>query len=331
MKTSEIISSKKSWKLILPLLGVVLGVLVIVSLVKFGTVFFFVPFWFWTVDKIINLTGANLWIARGLAALAVIPFFYLIKLIFSWKPEKRKVGWILLSVLMASLCFSMFFLSEDIYFSFKTGQAQKWYIVTPEGEYEFSDSPGYNTLWGIQYEKVTPAVIKKYIEQEKEETAGTTEDEKKEISPTLPKEVKGVVKAYNYLFNRPVREIRPKAVSKEPGSLVLSAEEEKLLVEELIKISPPWFDNEHFRILAILELLYETGNLSKHEGVLCNIMVTEALDGNLFGRTIIYYLAETGSEKSIPALLGVFSNARRSDVRELTKKAIKTIKDREEK
>jgi len=192
MKKTEMIDQEKGKKsrkliLILALLGIALVLLAIIGLIKFGTVFFFIPFWFWTVDKIIELTGANLWLARGFAALSVIPFFYLIKLIFSWKPEKRKVGWILLSALTASLCFIMFFLSEDIYFSFKTGQAQKWYIVTPEGKYEFSDSPGYNTLWGTQYQKVTPAVIKKYVEQEKAGKAIKTADNK-EIVSAMPKE-----------------------------------------------------------------------------------------------------------------------------------------------
>jgi len=192
MKKTEMIDQEKGKKsrkliLVLALLGIALVLLAIIGLTKFGTVFFFIPFWFWTVDKIIELTGANLWLARGFAALFVLPFFYLLKLIFSRKAEKRRTGWILLSVLTASLCFMMFFLSEDIYFSFKTGQAKKWYIVTPAGEYKFSDSPGYNTLWGTQYQKVTPEVIKKYVEQEKAGKAIKTADNK-EIVSAMPKE-----------------------------------------------------------------------------------------------------------------------------------------------
>ena len=180
---------KKSRKLILilALLGIGLALLAIIGLIKFGTVFFFIPFWFWTVDKIIELTGANLWLARGFAALFVLPFFYLLKLIFSWKAKRRLIGWILFSLLTASLCFTMFFLSEDIYFSFKTGQAKKWYIVTPAGEYKFSDSPGYNTLWGIQYQQVTPEIIKKYVEQERAGKATKTTGDK-EIVRAIPKE-----------------------------------------------------------------------------------------------------------------------------------------------
>ncbi len=194
MKKTEMIDQEKGKKsrkliLVLALLGIALVLLAIIGLTKFGTVFFFIPFWFWTVDKIIELTGANLWLARGFAALFVLPFFYLLKLIFSRKAEKRRTGWILLSVLTASLCFMMFFLSEDIYFSFKTGQAKKWYIVTPAGEYKFSDSPGYNTLWGIQYQKVTPEVIRKYVGQEKGRGVTKKSREKREegIIPVIPK------------------------------------------------------------------------------------------------------------------------------------------------
>ena len=192
MEKTEMIDPEKEKKsrkliLILALLGIGLALLAIIGLIKFGTVFFFIPFWFWTVDKIIELTGANLWLARGFAALFVLPFFYLLKLIFSWKAKRRLIGWILFSLLTASLCFTMFFLSEDIYFSFKTGQAKKWYIVTPAGEYKFSDSPGYNTLWGIQYQQVTPEIIKKYVEQERAGKATKTTGDK-EIVRAIPKE-----------------------------------------------------------------------------------------------------------------------------------------------
>ena len=192
MEKTEMIDPEKEKKsrkliLILALLGIGLALLAIIGLIKFGTVFFFIPFWFWTVDKIIELTGANLWLARGFAALFVLPFFYLLKLIFSWKAEKRMIGWILFSALTASLCFTMFFLSEDIYFSFKTGQAKKWYIETPAGEYKFSASPGYNTFWGIEYQQVTPEVIRKYVEQERAGKATKTTGDK-EIVRAIPKE-----------------------------------------------------------------------------------------------------------------------------------------------
>jgi len=308
MKKTEMIDQEKGKKsrkliLVLALLGIALVLLAIIGLTKFGTVFFFIPFWFWTVDKIIELTGANLWLARGFAALFVLPFFYLLKLIFSRKAEKRRTGWILLSVLTASLCFMMFFLSEDIYFSFKTGQAKKWYIVTPAGEYKFSDSPGYNTLWGTQYQKVTPEVIKKYVEQE---GAGN-----KEIVLAIPRE--------NTL--------------EKTGSFSLSLEEEKIIKKELKKIANPYpvgqVEEEKFSDFLIL--LEKSGRLYKYEDFLRDIIKNQtdiAQELRRSSREAIYYLVKMGSVKSIPTLARAYVKVRSPYEREEIQKAIETIRAR---
>ena len=432
MKKTEMISygnGEKSWKLILALalLGIVLASLAIIGLIKFGTVLFFVPFWFWTVDKIIELTGANLWLARGFAALFVLPFFYLIKLIFSWKAEKRRVGWILFSLLTASLCFMMFFLSEDIYFSFKTGQAQKWYIVTPAGEYKFSASPGYNTFWGIEYQQVTPEVIKKYVEQERAGKATKTTGNK-EIVPAIPKEnipekkveetipekvivpqqatpkevipektAEKIIPEEKKIAVKPVGDEGKEITSKKPTfkivpkkiisaesptasgwddieespketttrkkttgaditvwngfeevpaskgpppakitpeeeSLSLSSEEEKFIVKEAKKIIPSWSEAQEKKLSDFLKLLERSGNLPKHEDLLCTI-IKENLNwvSSLSNpaKEAISYLTRMGSAKSIPTLMWAYVNVQQPNERRMIEGVIKTIKKRE--
>ncbi|MDD5291098.1 MAG: hypothetical protein PHZ04_03205 [Patescibacteria group bacterium] len=297
MKKTEMIdqgNGKKSWKLIfaLVLLGIGLASLTIIGLIKFGTVLFFVPFWFWTVDKIIELTGANIWLARGFAALFVMPFFYLIKLMFSWKVWKRRAGWILFSLLTASLCFTMFFLSEDIYFSFKTGQAQKWYIVTPTGEYQFSTSPGYSTFWGIQYQPVTPDVIKKYKEAFPGKAIFTMD--KGFLTPEeqnfLVEEAKGILVSFP---------------SHKEGS----------------KLS------DILRVLYESECLPKHEDLLCD--IIMNILSHDSSEGWFNGPDdAVRYLAKVGSTKSIPTLLWVIANENNYSARQEATEAVKAIKAR---
>jgi len=430
MEKTEMIDQKKGKKsrkliFILALLGIALALLAIIGLIKFGTVFFFIPFWFWTVDKIIELTGANLWLARGFAALFVLPFFYLLKLIFSWKAERRKLGWILFFLLTASLCFTMFFLSEDIYFSFKTGQAKKWYIVTPAGEYKFSDSPGYNTLWGIQYQQVTPEIMRKYVEQEKAGriTKTTENTESKEIIPPIPREnipekkveqagpekvatpqqatlteitpekkTERVATEKKEVVKKPVGEgkkkITPKkstfkivpkeTVSEEvistktteettpektitaditvwngfkevpaleeapPAKITpkeeafsLSPDEEKLIVKEIKKLTPPKkFTSQEEKLFDFLKLLERSGNLPKHEDLLCTIIKKGLIVWDLgclsnSAEEAIGYLARMGSAKSIPTLMWAYTKVKLSSEREKIQTAIQAIKKRE--
>ena len=309
MKRTEITESqkkkkRKNWKVILISLGLALVLLAIISLIKFGTVFFFIPFWFWAVDKIVGLTGVNIWLVRGFVSLLIIPFFYVIKLMFSWKAKRRRVGRILLSIIVASLCFSMFFLSEDIYFSFRTGQANKWYIITPEGEYKFSDSPGYDTLWGIRYQKVTTEVIRKYIRQEREE--------KVIGGPTSNREKK-------------------KAVPKKSKGLILSPEEEKSLVQELEKHLYPKSKKEVEKLYAIIGILEESNKLADHNDLLCAIakknLNRRKFWFNEISKNMVRYLGNIGAVESIPTLLWVATNADNPQLRKMSKKAIKPIKE----
>jgi len=144
-------SHKSHKKLARHVIALVICVLAILSLIKFGTVLFLLPIWNWIAHSIISATGLNVWLAKAMAALLIVPLIYIAVLVFSLSKKKRKIGIVLLSIAIALICMSMFLMTKDTYFSLKSGEATKWYIVTPHGDYKFSTSPGFDPVWGKEY------------------------------------------------------------------------------------------------------------------------------------------------------------------------------------
>jgi hypothetical protein len=158
-KTSK---HKIHWRLGFYIIGLVVCILSIFTLIRFGTILFWVPVWSWLTNYLTDKTGLNLWLAKGLTALLIIPLIYISAMAFSWKKRKRKIGIVLLCATTAIICFGLFFITQDVYFSPKNGLANKWYIVTLQGEYKFSSTPGFDPISGKKYEAVTPQVMEEY-------------------------------------------------------------------------------------------------------------------------------------------------------------------------
>lgn len=150
------------------IIGFVFSVLTVISLVVFGRVLFFVPVWIWLSNYLANSAAVDIWLARAIASVILLPFLWFISLLFSFKREKRKQGIILFLVASLMFCLAMFLISKNIYFSPETGEARKWYIEMPNGEYKFSDSPGFDPVWGIEYKKVNQEVVKSHKTQDQE-------------------------------------------------------------------------------------------------------------------------------------------------------------------
>jgi len=282
-------AKKRSYVAIgLLILGMLLCVMTIVGAVKFGTIFFLFPIWRWMAHKMTDATGMDIWLTRGISALLVIPFVYIVSLVFSWNKNKRHAGIAILAATTVLVCFGMFHISKDIYFSFKTGEAKKYYIITPQGEYKFNSSPGYDPLWGKKYEKVTREVIEKYI---------------KSPSRHLLSE------------ERFLTEEEEEVLVEKLRSLSLSEREKILNIVEILKISLFDYSEE------ICEVLERSHN--RYKGI---HTIGHKWRGGIDDKELISALVEIGSIKAIPLLLVIYVDSDSGPLRAVAKVAIRDIK-----
>ena len=92
-------------------------------------------------------------------------------------------------IAFALLCFASCFLSKNVFFNPNTGAPLKYYSITPDGEYKFYSSGGFDPVTGDTLKIVTKEIVLKYLKPPK---------------PDVPKspEIKG---SLNYVPNRPAQ------------------------------------------------------------------------------------------------------------------------------
>ena len=343
--------------------GLLISIMVIISIWKFGTIFFLFPVWRWMAYKMTDTTGMDIWLARGISALLVIPFVYIISMVFSWKKNRRHAGIALLAVTSAIICFGMFYISQDTYFSFKTGEAMKYYIVTPQGDYKFSSSPGYDTVWGGKYKKVTPKVVEEYMSKVK----GVNRKDDAWIGVMLLIAtlglvgfgIGGFVTSASPGGSTSIPKESKKKTKPSQKSLLLSREEEQILVNALGK--PIRTAGDAWSVFDAMKALAASPRDYSRE--ICDVLTREPFDTErtfrgskkklynnslLNGINIVWtaedrfshlsrivdaimvvdLLRKYGSKVAIPALVEIYGNAGSGDLRTAAKNAITEIKER---
>lgn len=123
-----------------------------------------------TVAKIVNVSGINPFLVKGILIIVSIPFLWaciqLIVLKFSFFKKKKfsKRTALLIIVLYIGIFFlTLYFLSRDTYFNLD-GTPKKWYAKTIEG-IVFYDSPGVDPIYSIPLKPVTREIIELYKKQ----------------------------------------------------------------------------------------------------------------------------------------------------------------------
>jgi len=111
----------------------------------------------YVVTRIVNITGMNQWLVKGIVIIALIPLLWVLPHIYRGKHKKtaRAIGFLYVGIFFLAL----FFLSKDIYFAHSGEETLKWYALTPDGV-KFYDSPGADPVYGITLKPVTPEVIR---------------------------------------------------------------------------------------------------------------------------------------------------------------------------
>jgi hypothetical protein len=125
------------------------------------------------VEHVSDLTGMNRYLVRALAILCFVPFYYGASRLaaFSlWEltpfahahksavKGKRVRGALVLGAMGVFFYLSLYVLTTDQTFHFTSGEALKWYAITPEGV-QFFDREGTDPKYGIKLKKVTPQDI----------------------------------------------------------------------------------------------------------------------------------------------------------------------------
>ena len=198
-------------------------------------------------------------------------------------------------------------------------------------EKEVTDQP---TIININIRK--EIISKKTVPKEKvasKESAKKTVAKKTKPKETVAKKTVSKKVAPEEAISEEItlkKKVSKEIIPEKPKRFSLSLEEEKFLVEELKKHLYPISEKEEKKLFGIIELLRESGSLSKYNNLLC-VIVEENLNHEIFGALIsekaICYLAKIGSAKSIQTLLWAFVNTDDAFERKIIKKVIKAIKE----
>lgn len=110
-------------------------------------------------DHLASLIGSNMYLIRVVVVLAMVPFFYALKLYFSFDGKRRRIGSALMTAFVVFYNLGLYFSTKDQYFTFQEGKVTKWYAITPDGV-KFHDRPGVEPVYGIPLKPVSPEVIR---------------------------------------------------------------------------------------------------------------------------------------------------------------------------
>ncbi|MCX6745724.1 MAG: hypothetical protein NTX00_01765 [Candidatus Parcubacteria bacterium] len=121
--------------------------LLLFLLIRYGEVLTFFLVIPWIFHKLTNL-GINEWIAWIFTIPITIFFLWGLKQSLSKQADKKKQGYIILSLLMFAYCLGMYFMQRDYAFDPKTGKPTKCYAPTPYGYEEVPCSWKIHPIFG---------------------------------------------------------------------------------------------------------------------------------------------------------------------------------------
>src|SRR3989339_507180 len=132
---------KKENKVLIGVLGGIVIILGIIGLIKAGNFIFLIPVFIYFSESLHNGFGMDVWLARAIVVMLVVPFYFSVRMSTSLKKSERAQGIVFLSVMLCLCFFALFMHTGEQFFNHQTGEPIKWYAKTPEG-YRFFDSPG---------------------------------------------------------------------------------------------------------------------------------------------------------------------------------------------
>jgi len=154
---------KRTAKLFLGLFFVALAILILISLVKYASIFGFLMVYPYVVSKISGF-GMNPYLAQAIGIVVAVPLWYAIfRLFFSWKKDRRLAGMITIAAFFALHSLAMFLIQGDSLVHPIDGPAMaKFCTVNPlTGEIQVFEQALYDKF-GQQAQRCSPELIEKY-------------------------------------------------------------------------------------------------------------------------------------------------------------------------
>ena len=116
------------------------------------------------VGKFVDATGMSIYLVKGVLVIVLIPFFLALQrigkipLFKGFGALPKPVAWAIVICYTSAYFLAMYFATKDTYFGHTSGEATKYYAITPEGV-RFFDTPGVDPKYGITLQKVTTQVV----------------------------------------------------------------------------------------------------------------------------------------------------------------------------
>jgi hypothetical protein len=151
-------------RIIRTILLIVLGLLLLIALLTGANILFFWSIFSWLQNTIQINAGLDGTLAKGIAAIimAGVVMLPLGKLLISFSPIPQKQKGLYRAIIF--ICISIFFFfiyfgGEKTYFNNQTGEAMKYYSISPNGSYRFFSEPGYDPETGDALKIVSKETI----------------------------------------------------------------------------------------------------------------------------------------------------------------------------
>lgn len=141
---------------------IIIAIIMLLLAVPFAEITFFSGMkglYSYFTGKIINTTGVNPYLAKGIVIALMIPLLWSLGLTFSFRRRRRNIGYAIVAGYMVVFYLSMFVMTKDQKFDFSTGKAIKFYAQTPEG-IRYFDAPGFDPKYGIPLKPVDPGIAR---------------------------------------------------------------------------------------------------------------------------------------------------------------------------
>lgn len=151
------------------IVAIILLVLLLI-LIATGQLLFFYQMFGWIQYQVRSLTGSDILIANAITAvlMAIIltfPFWSFLRSFLPFPQKHKKLYRASAFLVFAVLLVAAHFFSQDVFFDVNTGEPMKYYTVSPNGDYRFSSSGGYDYTTGDTFKVVTRDVVMEYLAQ----------------------------------------------------------------------------------------------------------------------------------------------------------------------
>jgi len=166
------------------IVAIILLVLLLI-LIATGQLLFFYQMFGWIQYRIRGLTGSDMLIANAITAIlmAIIltfPFWGFLRSFLPFPQKHKKLYRASAFLIFAIFMVAAYFFSQDVFFDANTGEPMKYYTISPNGQYRFNSSGGYDYTTGDTFKVVTRDVVLEYLAQE--DKTPNTEDKKLPIN-----------------------------------------------------------------------------------------------------------------------------------------------------